>query len=169
MLNLLGSTQSRLSLLPEKVAKTFRSPKKYRRYFLGKGETSVKANKTAFAVLFAKFAVFRLGGERGIRTPGTLSRTHAFQACALNRSTISPISQLEYDNTNESKNQANKFKYLPDLIRASKRIKNCLNHLLLRNRLGFVLAKSLRLIKAQKRKFCQIGLKNKHFPKQPAI
>src|ERR1700692_1283551 len=30
------------------------------------------------------------GGERGIRTLGTLSRTHAFQACALSRSAISP-------------------------------------------------------------------------------
>ena len=30
------------------------------------------------------------GGESGIRTHGTLSRTHAFQACALNRSAISP-------------------------------------------------------------------------------
>jgi hypothetical protein len=30
------------------------------------------------------------GGESGIRTHGTLSRTHAFQACALNHSAISP-------------------------------------------------------------------------------
>src|SRR6201996_8216812 len=30
------------------------------------------------------------GGETGIRTLGTLSRTHAFQACALSRSAISP-------------------------------------------------------------------------------
>ncbi len=30
------------------------------------------------------------GGESGIRTHGTLSRTHAFQACALSRSAISP-------------------------------------------------------------------------------
>jgi hypothetical protein len=33
------------------------------------------------------------GGERGIRTLGTLSRTHAFQACALNRSATSPAPQ----------------------------------------------------------------------------
>ena len=33
------------------------------------------------------------GGETGIRTLGTLSRTHAFQACALNHSAISPASQ----------------------------------------------------------------------------
>ena len=32
----------------------------------------------------------RAGGETGIRTLGTLSRTHAFQACALSRSAISP-------------------------------------------------------------------------------
>jgi hypothetical protein len=30
------------------------------------------------------------GGEGGIRTHGTLSRTHAFQACALNHSATSP-------------------------------------------------------------------------------
>src|SRR6202012_2154414 len=30
------------------------------------------------------------GGETGIRTLGTFSRTHAFQACALSRSAISP-------------------------------------------------------------------------------
>src|SRR3954471_18614992 len=31
------------------------------------------------------------GGESGIRTRGTVSRTHAFQACALNHSAISPF------------------------------------------------------------------------------
>jgi hypothetical protein len=30
------------------------------------------------------------GGESGIRTHGTVSRTHAFQACALSHSAISP-------------------------------------------------------------------------------
>ena len=30
------------------------------------------------------------GGERGIRTLGTVARTHAFQACSFNRSDISP-------------------------------------------------------------------------------
>ena len=30
------------------------------------------------------------GGERGIRTLGTVSRTHAFQACTFNHSVISP-------------------------------------------------------------------------------
>ena len=34
------------------------------------------------------------GGEGGIRTHGTLSRTHAFQACALNHSATSPWSVL---------------------------------------------------------------------------
>jgi hypothetical protein len=37
-----------------------------------------------------KFQWNFFGGERGIRTPGTVSRTHAFQACALNHSAISP-------------------------------------------------------------------------------
>tara|TARA_Y100000590_G_scaffold40680_1_gene43428 strand:+ start:1304 stop:1450 length:147 start_codon:yes stop_codon:yes gene_type:complete len=30
------------------------------------------------------------GGESGIRTHGTIARTHTFQACALNHSAISP-------------------------------------------------------------------------------
>jgi hypothetical protein len=34
--------------------------------------------------------VFIDGGESGIRTHGTVSRTHAFQACALSHSAISP-------------------------------------------------------------------------------
>ena len=32
------------------------------------------------------------GGEMGIRTPGDISATHAFQACAFNHSAISPRS-----------------------------------------------------------------------------
>ena len=36
-------------------------------------------------------AIGRDGGEGGIRTPDTLSSTHAFQACALNRSATSPF------------------------------------------------------------------------------
>src|SRR5687767_1369268 len=31
-----------------------------------------------------------IGGEKGIRTLGTVSRTHAFQACSFNHSDISP-------------------------------------------------------------------------------
>ena len=34
------------------------------------------------------------GGESGIRTHGTVSRTHAFQACALSHSAISPEAPL---------------------------------------------------------------------------
>ena len=33
----------------------------------------------------------KAGGEKGIRTLGTVSRTHAFQACSLNHSDISPF------------------------------------------------------------------------------
>ena len=32
----------------------------------------------------------KVGGERGIRTLGRVSPTHAFQACSLNHSDISP-------------------------------------------------------------------------------
>ena len=35
-----------------------------------------------------------IGGESGIRTHGTVSRTHAFQACALSHSAISPEGPL---------------------------------------------------------------------------
>ena len=42
--------------------------------------------ETAFAHLLAK-----AGGEKGIRTLGTVSRTHAFQACSFNHSDISPF------------------------------------------------------------------------------
>ena len=34
--------------------------------------------------------VFDFGGETGIRTLGTFNSTHTFQACALDRSAISP-------------------------------------------------------------------------------
>ena len=34
------------------------------------------------------------GGETGIRTLGTFNSTHTFQACALNRSAISPATGL---------------------------------------------------------------------------
>ena len=34
------------------------------------------------------------GGESGIRTHGTREGTHTFQACALNRSAISPKKKL---------------------------------------------------------------------------
>lgn len=36
----------------------------------------------------------RNGGQGGIRTHGTLSRTHAFQACALNHSATCPSGNL---------------------------------------------------------------------------
>ncbi len=42
------------------------------------------------AGLFRMISLGSFGGESGIRTHGTLSRTHAFQACALNHSAISP-------------------------------------------------------------------------------
>ena len=36
---------------------------------------------------------FVVGGEEGIRTPETVSRLHAFQACALSHSATSPKSK----------------------------------------------------------------------------
>jgi len=39
-----------------------KNPKSFKELF-GKGETDVKANKTAKAVLFAKFVAFRRGGQ----------------------------------------------------------------------------------------------------------
>ena len=35
-----------------------------------------------------------VGGESGIRTHDTIARIHTFQACALNRSAISPINTI---------------------------------------------------------------------------
>lgn len=35
------------------------------------------------------------GGERGIRTPDTVSHIHAFQACSFNHSDISPNQQKD--------------------------------------------------------------------------
>ncbi len=37
-----------------------------------------------------KIKLPKSGGERGIRTLDTFDRIHAFQACSLNRSDISP-------------------------------------------------------------------------------
>lgn len=47
---------------------------------------------------YITFTVFLNGGEREIRTPDTVSRIHAFQACSLSRSDISPnfITSLVY-------------------------------------------------------------------------
>ena len=47
------------------------------------------------------------GGERGIRTPETVSRLHAFQACAFNHSATSPmnINQLKSYHFNSKKFQ----------------------------------------------------------------
>jgi hypothetical protein len=39
------------------------------------------------------------GGQGGIRTHGTLSRTHAFQACALNHSATCPSKHLHFVKT----------------------------------------------------------------------
>ena len=40
------------------------------------------------------------GGERGIRTLGRVSPTHAFQASAFNHSAISPFKSITYDRDN---------------------------------------------------------------------
>ena len=62
VLKLLGFNTVPLVFASRKGCKDIQVSPKESQNFLGKGETSVKANKTAFAVLFAKFAVFRLGG-----------------------------------------------------------------------------------------------------------
>ena len=44
-----------------------------------------------FPGVFAHVSTFLIfGGESGIRTHGTVARTHAFQACTFNHSVISP-------------------------------------------------------------------------------
>ena len=44
-----------------------------------------------FNYFLGALACMKDGGERGIRTLGRVSPTHAFQACSLNHSDISPL------------------------------------------------------------------------------
>ena len=54
-------------------------------------DTSLRIESGSIATLKELQAIIlRVGGESGIRTHGTLSRTHAFQACALSHSATSP-------------------------------------------------------------------------------
>ena len=66
------------------------------------GQTSQVKASTGNSTLLQRIAGYRAplsphlarqsltGGEKGIRTPGRVAPTHAFQACSLNRSDISP-------------------------------------------------------------------------------
>src|SRR5262245_3916425 len=54
----------------------------------GERERAGRSLKTARP---AERSEAKFGGERGIRTLGRVSPTHAFQACSLNRSDISPL------------------------------------------------------------------------------
>ena len=55
---------------------------------------SFRQNKTSYPLGRLSYS----GGEMGIRTPGTVARTHAFQACSLNHSDTSPcLVILAYD------------------------------------------------------------------------
>ena len=59
------------------------------RYFTNPGpgfKSRHKSKKTEGA----SPSFFYAGGESGIRTRGTIACTHAFQACALDHSAISP-------------------------------------------------------------------------------
>lgn len=51
---------------------------------------SAEAPQTQNTPRFFSAGCFRINGWSEIRTHGTLSRTHAFQACALNHSAIHP-------------------------------------------------------------------------------
>ena len=54
------------------------------------------------------------GGERGIRTLGTVSNTHAFQACSFNHSDISPMSTVTLNILSFKQNYVN--------VKKSKRV-----------------------------------------------
>ena len=54
------------------------------------GQRLFRCEPIFVAGLFRAFKLGGNGGETGIRTLGTLSSTHAFQACAFSHSAISP-------------------------------------------------------------------------------
>ena len=55
-----------------------------------------------------------IGGETGIRTLGTVSRTHAFQACPFDHSGISPLDNLgSRQSQNAANNSPRSWKYSP--------------------------------------------------------
>ncbi len=58
--------------------------------FLRDKTWDAKADLTCKSLLYWYLQV-SAGGERGIRTLGRVSPTHAFQACAFNHSAISPL------------------------------------------------------------------------------
>lgn len=67
-------------------------------YCLGEGFNPAIADCRYRAPLTPRLARKSLyGGERGIRTLGRVSPTHAFQACSFNRSDISPRIPHEYN------------------------------------------------------------------------
>ena len=62
-------------------------------------QNGIKGNKKSNSSE-PEFKRVALGGERGVRTPGYISASHAFQACAFDHSTISPkTSDIRHNNT----------------------------------------------------------------------
>ncbi len=60
-------------------------------YFRDAGNYQLQATEiTAYFQQISIITKNRNGGERGIRTPETVSRLHAFQACAFSHSATSP-------------------------------------------------------------------------------
>ncbi len=65
---------------------------------------------------YSKFYLIKIisGGERGIRTLETVSRLHAFQACAFNHSATSPVYQFNTKNSKikQISNIIQNYKYI---------------------------------------------------------
>ena len=78
----------------------------------GPSSTILQRNKLYdFIKKAAQCGRFLSGGERGIRTLGTVSRTHAFQACTFNHSVISPrlktLNYFQFASTIRTRSQHN--------------------------------------------------------------
>ena len=66
-------------------------------FFLQKNDCNINTYFIVTSILILTPHLFNIkkalinGGESGIRTHDTIARIHTFQACAFNRSAISPI------------------------------------------------------------------------------
>src|SRR5215469_3325609 len=63
-------------------------PKNWRKYL------PFAAQRSRYCPVFCPVLALKPGGETGIRTLDTVSRIHAFQACAFSHSAISPWGRL---------------------------------------------------------------------------
>src|SRR6185312_534025 len=70
----------------EQPLKGFNEALPQRQVLFAADRTPIKADRNSGGKVRS-----RIGGERGIRTPDTVPRIHAFEACGFNHSPISPL------------------------------------------------------------------------------